>query len=124
MKRTAKYVGLDVHQATTVVSVREDTGRVIARTILPTDAPAILEYIRGMRGAVQVALEEGTQAQWLHDLLVPVVDATNCRACHGDFRASIYTSPAGVNWGVNLHDLHRTTMLSGDCNTCHNNCYQ
>jgi hypothetical protein len=46
-------------------------------------------------------------------------DATNCRACHGDFRASAYTSPAGVNWGVNLHDLHRTTMLSGDCNTCH-----
>lgn len=74
MKRTAKYVGLDVHQATTVVSVREDTGRVIARTILPTDAPAILEYLRGMRGGVQVALEEGTQAQWLHDLLVPVVD--------------------------------------------------
>ena len=47
-------------------------------------------------------------------------NATNCRACHGDFRASVYTSPAGVNWGVNLHDLHRNTMLSGDCNTCHN----
>ncbi|MGH7654921.1 MAG: IS110 family transposase [Gemmatimonadaceae bacterium] len=74
MKQAATYVGLDVHQATTVVAVREDTGRVIARTILPTDAPAILEYFRGMRGAVQVALEEGTQAQWLHDLLVPVVD--------------------------------------------------
>jgi transposase len=73
MKRTTKYVALDVHQATTVASVREESGRVIARTILPTEAPAIVEWFRGMRGAVHVAFEEGTQAQWLHDLLVPLV---------------------------------------------------
>jgi hypothetical protein len=40
MKRTDKYVALDVHQATTVGTVREERGRVIARTILPTEAPA------------------------------------------------------------------------------------
>jgi transposase len=73
MKRTPKYVGLDVHQATTVVAVREETGRVIARSVVPTEATAIVDVCRGMRGAVHVALEEGTQAQWLHDLLVPVV---------------------------------------------------
>jgi transposase len=73
MKRTTKYVGLDVHQATTVAAVREESGRVIARTILPTDAPAIVEYFRGMRGAIHVALEEGTQAQWLSEVLVPEV---------------------------------------------------
>lgn len=37
MKRNTKYVALDVHQATTVASVREESGRVIARTILPTE---------------------------------------------------------------------------------------
>lgn len=74
MKRTTKYVALDVHQATTVASVREVSGRVIARTILPTEAPALVEWFRGMRGAVHVAFEEGTQAQWLHELLVPLVD--------------------------------------------------
>jgi len=74
MKRTTKYVALDVHQATTVASVREASGRVIARTILPTEAPALVEWFRGMRGAVHVAFEEGTQAQWLHELLVPLVD--------------------------------------------------
>jgi hypothetical protein len=46
-------------------------------------------------------------------------DTTNCRECHGDFRAASYTGPNGMNWGVNLHDLHRSTMLSDDCNTCH-----
>jgi transposase len=74
MKRTTKYVGLDVHQATTVASVREESGRVIARAILPTEAPALVEFVRGMRGTVHVAFEEGTQAQWLHELLVPLVD--------------------------------------------------
>ena len=74
MKRTTKHVALDVHQATTVASVREESGRVIARTILPTEQAAIVEFFRGMRGTIHVALEEGTQAQWLHELLVPVVD--------------------------------------------------
>ena len=74
MKPSAKYVALDVHQATTVAAVRAASGRVIARTVLPTEEPALVEFFRGMRGAVHVALEEGTQAQWLHDLLVPLVD--------------------------------------------------
>jgi len=73
MKRTTKYVGLDVHQASTVASVREDSGRVIARSVLPTEGPALTELVRGMRGAVHVALEEGTQAQWVHELLTPLV---------------------------------------------------
>jgi transposase len=74
MKYSTKYVGLDVHQATIVTSVRDDGGRVIAGTVLPTEAGAIVDYFRGMRGTIHVAFEEGTQAQWLHDLLVPIVD--------------------------------------------------
>ena len=74
LKRTTKYVALDAHQATTVASVRAEDGRVLARTILPTEEPALLEFFRGMRGAIHVAFEEGTQAQWLYDLLAPRVD--------------------------------------------------
>ncbi len=45
---------------------------------------------------------------------------TNCAQCHGDFRASGYTSRHdGSAWGGSLHDIHRNTMLNGDCNTCH-----
>lgn len=46
MKRTTKYVALDVHQATTVSSVRDETGRVIARTIIPTEAESLLAFVR------------------------------------------------------------------------------
>ncbi|MEK7756741.1 MAG: transposase [Planctomycetota bacterium] len=74
MKRTTKYVALDVHQATTVTSVREESGRVLARSVLETHGPSIVEFLRGMRGAIHVAFEEGTQSQWLHDLVAPLVD--------------------------------------------------
>ena len=46
-------------------------------------------------------------------------NATNCRACHGNFRSDNYVSLVdGINWG-NLHNIHRSTMLSGDCDVCH-----
>ena len=73
MKRSTKHVGLDVHQATVVTSVRDDSGRILAQSVIPTEAAAIVEYFRGMRGTIHVAFEEGTQAQWLHDLLTPAV---------------------------------------------------
>jgi transposase len=73
MKRTTKHVGLDVHQSTTVASVRDERGVVVARAIVATEGDALKEYFRGMRGSVHVALEEGTQAQWLYDLLRPWV---------------------------------------------------
>ncbi|RMF92421.1 MAG: choice-of-anchor D domain-containing protein, partial [Nitrospinota bacterium] len=45
---------------------------------------------------------------------------TGCADCHGSFRASPYTSLSdGQSWGDDLHDVHRRTMLGGDCNTCH-----
>lgn len=74
MKRGTKYVALDVHKSMTAVSVRESGGRVIARSMIPTEQAALVEFFGGLRGTTHVALEEGTQAQWLHDLLVPIVD--------------------------------------------------
>jgi len=47
-------------------------------------------------------------------------DATNCRLCHGDFRASTYTSLVDEgSWPDGLHDTHREVMLNGDCDACH-----
>jgi transposase len=86
MKRTTKYVGLDVHQATTIASVRDRAGRVIARAILPTEATALADFFQGMRGSVNVAFEEGTQAQWLHDLLVPLTHAVTVCNLRGEPR--------------------------------------
>jgi transposase len=74
MRRNSKYVGLDVHQAMTAATVRTESGRVIVRSVIETNEPSITEFFSTMRGTINVAFEEGTQAQWLYDLLRPRVD--------------------------------------------------
>ena len=74
-----KYIGMDVHQATTVIAVRNIEGRVIEETIIETSAAAILDFFKGQRGTLHVTLEEGTQAAWLYDLIRP--HAANVVVC-------------------------------------------
>lgn len=68
-----KYIGLDVHQATTVAAVLDASGKLVMEAILETKASTILEFIGGIRGELNITLEEGTCAAWLHDLLEPHV---------------------------------------------------
>ena len=44
------------------------------RATVPTEGPAILALVGGLGARVHIAFEEGTQAQWLHDLLQPHVE--------------------------------------------------
>ena len=74
MTRSTKFVALDVHQEATAATVRNARGKVIARSVFQTEEGVFLEFFRGMRGSIHVAFEEGTQAQWLHDLLGPLTD--------------------------------------------------
>jgi len=76
----AKYIGMDVHQATiSVAAVRDSLGNVVMEAILETKAETILQFIGGLRGSLQVTFEEGTWAAWLYDLLQPHV--TRVLAC-------------------------------------------
>jgi len=71
MKQQAiQYLAFDVHRATTVASLRNEQGKVVMQATVPTEAKAILNLVKGAGPRVHVAFEEGTQAQWLHDLLV------------------------------------------------------
>jgi transposase len=69
----AKYIGLDVHQATISVAVMDSTGKFVMESIIETKASTILELIQGLRGSLEVTFEEGTSAAWLYELLVPHV---------------------------------------------------
>src|SRR6266404_6575032 len=69
----AKYIGLDVHQATISVSVLDSSGKLVMEAIVETKAETILQFLRGLRGSLHVTFEEGTWAAWLHDLLKPHV---------------------------------------------------
>jgi len=69
----AKYIGLDVHQATISVAVLDSTGKPVMEAILETKAETILQFIHGLRGSLQVTFEEGTCTAWLYALLKPQV---------------------------------------------------
>ncbi len=69
----AKYIGLDVHQATISAAVLDSNGKLMMESILETKAATILQFIHGLRGSLYVTFEEGTCAAWLHDLLKPHV---------------------------------------------------
>ena len=88
MKRNSKYVGLDVHQAMTAATVRTEGGRVIVRSVIETSERSITEFFSGLGGTVHVAFEEGTQAQWLYDLLSPQVDRVIVCDVRGEKRSA------------------------------------
>jgi transposase len=107
----AKYIGLDVHQATISAAVLDSTGKLVMESILETKAATILQFFQGLRGSVHVALEEGTCAGWLHDLLKPHV--TKVLVC--DPRKNSLLKAGNKNDRIDarkLADLLRTGLLS------------
>jgi len=68
-----KYVGLDVHQASTVAVVINAQGKCVMESIIETKGNTLVDFILGLRGTLHVTLEEGTQSAWLYDLLNPLV---------------------------------------------------
>jgi transposase len=68
-----KYVALDLHQASTSISVRDSRGRVVRREVVPTSAATILDFVKSAGGTIHITFEEGTLSQWLYDQLAPHV---------------------------------------------------
>ncbi len=68
MKRD-KYIGMDVHQATTVVTVLDAKGAVVWETIVDTQAGAIIRMLESLSGGLHVTFEETTQAAWLYEVV-------------------------------------------------------
>ena len=107
----AKYIGLDVHQATISAAVLDSAGKLVMECILETKAATILQFIHGIRGSLHVALEEGTCAAWLHDLLKPHI--TEVLVC--DPRKNALLKAGNKNDRIDarkLADLLRTGLLS------------
>jgi hypothetical protein len=50
----AKYIGMDVHQATISVAVMDAGGKLVMGCILETKAATILEFFAGLRGTLSV----------------------------------------------------------------------
>lgn len=74
-----KYIGMDVHQATTVVAVLDGNGKVIWERVVATEAGAIIRLLESLSGALHVTFEETTQAAWLYEVVrSKVVEVVVC----------------------------------------------
>jgi transposase len=68
MKRD-QYMGMDVHQATTVVAVLDADGKVILETTVATQESSILRLVESLSGPLHVTFEETTQSAWLYEVI-------------------------------------------------------
>ncbi len=67
------YVGMDVHRASIVIVVLNGAGKVVMQYVAETSAGRVRDFLKQLRGKVYVTFEEGTQANWLHDIVRPLV---------------------------------------------------
>ena len=67
------YVGMDVHSATIVIVVLNGAGKIVMQSTIETGAERVRNYLKQLRGKVYVTFEEGTQANWLHDVVRALV---------------------------------------------------
>jgi len=63
------YVGLDVHKASICIAALNADGKLVIESVVETSASTILDFLKGLRGQVEVTFEEGTHAAWLYDVL-------------------------------------------------------
>ena len=75
MQSTAtQYVGIDVHQATLVCVVKDEAGRFVCESKLATRREPLEQFLCGVGSRVHVAFEEGSQAQWLYEIVRPIAE--------------------------------------------------
>ena len=67
--KSDKYMGMDIHQAMTVVAVLDADGKVTLETMVATEGSAILRLVKSLSAPLRVTFEETTQAKWLYEVL-------------------------------------------------------
>ena len=67
-----KYVGMDVPKETIVIAVLTARGKLVMESVIETTAPAVRDFVQGLRGTGYLTFEEGTQAAWLDEALRPL----------------------------------------------------
>jgi transposase len=115
-----KYVGMDVHSATTVIDVQNEGGKTVATSTIETKAEPIKDFIRGMTGTIHVTFEEGVHAAWLYEIIKPLVgEVIVCNPNHNKLIRS--GNKSDRNDAQKLAELLRLGSLKavyhGDCGT-------
>lgn len=66
-----RFIGIDVHQASSTVAVVSDKGKRLKCTVVETNAAALVGLLKQLPGEKHICIEEGLQAAWLYEVLLP-----------------------------------------------------
>jgi transposase len=66
-----RYIGLDVHAASTTFAVLGESGRRLGTHVVETNGRALVDQLKTIPGKRHVCLEEGAQSAWLYEILSP-----------------------------------------------------
>lgn len=69
-----RYIGLDAHTSSCTLAVVSERGKRLGSHVVETNATALIEVLRAIAGQRHLCLEEGTLANWLHEILEPHVE--------------------------------------------------
>src|SRR6516225_9433387 len=64
-----RFIGIDVHGQSCTLVVMGPSGRRLGEHVVETSAKALIERIRSIPGDKYVCMEEGTQSEWLYEVL-------------------------------------------------------
>ena len=65
------YIGLDVHAASCTAAVMDARGKKLGAHVIATNGEALVQFLATQPGSVSVCMEEGTQSEWLYQVLSP-----------------------------------------------------
>ncbi len=81
-----RYIGIDVHAASCTVAIVDGKGKKLGCHVVETNGQALIECLRMTPGTKRVCLEEGTQSNWLHEIISPHVEDLVVTGCNRETR--------------------------------------
>lgn len=69
-----RYIGIDVHSESCTFAILGSNGKRLKEAPVETNGKALTDFVRGIAGSKHVCIEEGTHAEWVYELLEPLVD--------------------------------------------------
>ena len=68
-----RYIGIDVHTESCTFAIMGPTGKRLREATVETNGKVLVNFVRNIAGDKHVCIEEGTHAEWLYELLEPLV---------------------------------------------------
>jgi transposase len=76
-----RYLGIDVHKASSTCVVMSARGKRVSRDRVETNGQALVSYVKSLAGELSICVEEGEWSEWLVEILSPhACDVVVCRA--------------------------------------------